>query len=156
MALPQLLSGARGVLTVIGLNGSKTIAFITDVSVAVTNNVRAVHTFGAPNARSTEPLSTSCNVSIGRVVPLNRGDGSAVDSSAVAMGIEPLLNQLVSAEDIQVQLQDSVTGATVANVLNCRFTGRTLNVSAGNLASERITLIGIYDAASGNAAQIGV
>ena len=153
---PQLFSGARGILTVIGLNGAKTLLFITDVSVSITNNVRAVHTFGSPAARSTEPLSTSCTVSIGRVVPVNTGAGTAVDSSMVAMGIEPLVNQITSAEDLQVQLTDEVTGATLANILNCRFTGRTLNAAAGNLANERVTLIGIYDAASGNSAPIGL
>jgi hypothetical protein len=154
--LPQLLSGARGTLTIIGSAGAKTLGFITDMSITITNNVRAVHTFGAPNARSTEPLSTSCSVSFGRVVPVNSPTGQNVDSSMVAMGIEPLISEITTAEDVQVQLNDSVTGASIGNLLNCRFTGRTLSVAAGGVASERVNMIGIYDAASNNSAVVGV
>jgi hypothetical protein len=153
---PQLFSGSRGIMTVIGLNGTKTLLFITDLSISVTNSVRAPHTFGSPAARSTEPLSTSCNLSFGRVIPVNTGAGAAVDSSMIAIGIEPLINQLTSAEDVQIMLNDEVTGATVANVLNLRFTGRTMTNAAGNLANERVTMIGIYDSASGNTAQVGL
>lgn len=156
MVRPQLFSGARGKLTIMGLKGAKTIAYITEVSVTVNSNVRAVHTFGAPNARSVEPLSTSCSVSIGRVIPVNTGKGDAVNTSAVNNGIEPLINEMVLAEDIQVQLVDRITGVTIANVNNCRFTGRTLTVGASNVATERITLVGIYDAANGNTANVGL
>jgi hypothetical protein len=150
---PQLFSGARGKLII---NGTTTIAYVTEVSVTVNSNVRAVHTFGAPNARSVEPLSTSCSVSIGRVVPVNKPTGEAANTSAINNGIEPIINQMLYAEDISVELQDSITGATIASVKNCRFTGRTLSVGAGNIASERITLMGIYDSANGNTAQTGV
>jgi hypothetical protein len=156
MALPQLFSGARGQLTIVGLNGAKTFFFITDVTVTVTNNVRAPHVFGRLNAASTEPLSTSVSVSIGRLIPVNNGQGQAVNTSAIAMGIESTINLMLGSEDIEVQLLDSITGTTVADVKNCRFTGRTLSDAAGNLGSERITLIGIYDAAGGNSAQVGV
>lgn len=155
-ARPQLFSGARGKLTIVGLKGTKTIAYITEVSITVNSNVRAVHTFGAPNARSVEPLSTSCTVSINRVIPVNKPDGTAANTSAVNNGIEPLINEMLYAEDIQVQLEDRITGVTIASIQNCRFTGRTLSVGANNVASERITLVGIYDSANGNKANIGV
>jgi hypothetical protein len=143
---PQLFSGARGELKING----EVIAYVTEVSVTVNANVRAVHTFGAPNARSVEPLSTSCSVTIGRVIPVNKPDGSSVNTSSIQNNIEPIINQMLFAEDIQVELQDRITKVTVANVKNCRFTGRSLSVGSGNIASERITLMGIYDAANGN------
>lgn len=143
--VPQLFSGARGQLLVDG----KLIAFVTDVTVNIQANVRAVHTFGAPNARSVEPLSYGASVTIGRVIPLNDPSGNPVDTSTISAnfnGIEPVVNQMLLAEDIEITLQDSLTGQTVADVRNCRFAGRTLSLSAQQIASERIQLVGIFDA----------
>ncbi len=153
MAQPQLFSGARGELKI---NGN-TIAYVTDVSVNVTANVRAIHTFGAVNARSVEPLSTSVSVSIGRVIPVNKPDGSAVNTSAIASGIEATIAAMLTAEDISVSLHDKVRGTVVADVKNCRFAGRSLNTAAQQIANERINLVGIYDASGGNTPdQIGI
>lgn len=153
MARPQLFSGARGLLKIDG----RTLAFVTDVTVNVTANVRPVHTFGAPNARSVEPLSTGVSVSIGRVIPVNKADGSAVNTSDIAVGIEPIISLMLAAEDITVSLEDKLTGVTVGDVKNCRFAGRSLNLAAQQIAQERIQLIGIYDAAGGQTPdQIGL
>jgi hypothetical protein len=151
---PQLFSGARGILQVNG----QTIAFITDVSVSIQANVRAVHTFGAANARSVEPLSYGCNVTIGRVIPVNTTAGAAVDTSTISPafnGIEPVISQMLYAEDIEISLLDSITNQTVADIRNCRFSGRTLNLSAQQIANERIQLVGIYDAKDNTPDQIG-
>lgn len=142
---PQLFSGARGSLKI---NGT-TKAFVTDVTVTVQSNVRPVHTFGASNARSVEPLSTGVSVSIGRVYPVNTTTGDPVNTSNVAEGIEPVISLMLAAEDITVSLQDKLTGVTVADVKNCRFASGTTSVSAQQIAQSRIQLIGIYDAAGG-------
>lgn len=143
---PQLFSGARGEIKVDG----KTIAYATDINVNIAASVRAVHTFGSPNARSVEPLSVGATVSIGRVFPVNKPDGTPVNTSDIAIGIEPVISQMLASEDLTVTLTDKLTGITVANVQNCRFAGRSLSLSAQQLAQERIQLVGIYDAAGGN------
>lgn len=140
---PQLLSGARGEILI----GNKVLAYVSDVSLDAPQNVRAVHTFGAVNAKSVEPLQAGpCTVTIGRVVPVNSSTGTAVDSSAIAEGIEPVIGQMLTADDITVNLKDKITGQTYASVRNCRFAGRQLSVSASQLAQERLQLMGIYDA----------
>jgi hypothetical protein len=143
---PQLFSGARGLLAVDG----RVLGFVTDVSVNIQANVRPVHTFGAPNARSVEPLSTGASLSIGRVFPMNKPDGSVVNTSDIVLGIEPIINLMLASEDISISLTDKITGRVVADVKNCRFAGRSLNLSASQIAQERIQLVGIYDAAGGN------
>ena len=141
---PQLLSGARGKVVVNG----QTLAFITDISIDAPAQVRAVHTFGSVAARSIEPLSAGpCTVTLGGVVPANKPDGTRVDSSPIGLGIEPVLQQLLVADDIRVELMDKITGATYASVRNCRFQNRSLSLGASALAQQRITLMGIYDAA---------
>lgn len=151
--LPQLLSGARGKITV---NGAP-IAFVTNVSVSRNHNVQPVHTFGAPNARSIEPLSYSCSVSIGTVIPVNDGSGKAVDSSFIGLGIVPTIQLMLQSEDVTVDLLDNITGATIASIRNCRPTSDSLSLPAAGLASGSLQLVGIYDAAGGSApTQLGL
>jgi hypothetical protein len=139
---PQLLSGARGEVRANG----KVLAYVTDISVEAPQSVRGVHTFGAINARSVEPLMAGpCSVSIGRVIPMNKADGTPIDASMISEGIEPTLQQMLIAEDITIDLIDKVTGKTFASVRNCRFAGRSLGLSASQLANERVHLMGIYD-----------
>ena len=139
---PQLLSGARGEVRVNG----KVMAYVTDVSIDAPQSVRPVHTFGAANARSVEPLSAGpCTVSLGRVIPLNKADGTPIDSSMIAEGVEPTIQQMLVADDITIDLLDKITGKTIASVRNCRFAGRSMSLSASQLANERISLMGIYD-----------
>jgi hypothetical protein len=152
---PQLFSGARGQLFV----NNTLIGFVTDVSVNVQANVRAVHTFGAPNARSVEPLSYGVNVTIGTVVPVNKPDGSPVDASPISAafgGIEPVISQMLLAEDITITLQDKLTNQTIAQVRNCRFAGDTLNLAAQQIANRRIQLVGIFDAVDNTDDGIGL
>lgn len=150
---PQLYSGARGQLKI---NGGTAIAFITDVTINVQANVRAVHTFGAANARSIEPLSYGASVTIGRVIPINRTDGTPVNTSDVQLGIEPIITQMLAAEDITVSLYDSISGVLVSEVRNCRFAGRSLNLSSQQIAQERIQLVGIFDAKDNTSEAIGL
>lgn len=142
---PQLFSGTRAKLVIAG----KPLGFITDISVNVDANVRGVHTLGAPNARSVEPLSIACSASFSRVIPVGQ-PGAAIDSSMIAMGIEPLIGQLTTASDITLLLTDDVTGNVVASINNCRFAGRSMNASAGQIATERVNLVGIYENGNGN------
>lgn len=148
---PQLLSGARGQIKVAG----KVLAYVTDISIDMPHSVRPVHTFGAPNAKSVEPLQVGpCTVSLGRVIPVNDSSGAAIDSSAIHEGIQPTIALMLTSDDITVELMDKVTGVTYASVRNCRFMGRSISMSASQLATERLQLMGIYDAGrvSGGAA----
>jgi hypothetical protein len=146
---PQLLSGARGLLYI---NNLRLIAFVTNVSVNRQASVRAVHTFGSPAARSVEPLSTGVSLTIGKVIPMNTPSGGAVNTSDIAMGIESVITDMLTASDITVTLLDQVTGQIVSDVRHCRFSGGSMNLSAQQLAQGSISLVGIYDAAGGQVA----
>jgi hypothetical protein len=151
--VPSLHSGARGKILVNG----RPMAFVTNVSVNVSHRVQPVHTFGAPNARSVEPLSYSCSVSLGTVVPINDASGNPVNTSAIAYGLEPLIQLMTTAEDVTIEILDTVTNRSVASVRNCRFTSRSFSLAASSLANANLNLVGIYDAASGNApTQLGL
>jgi hypothetical protein len=148
---PMLASGARGKLLI----GGKAVAFITNVNVSRSDIVRVPHTFGAYHGRSTEPLSYSVSVSIGAVMPINDQDGKAVNTSAVASGIAPVIQQMATSEDVTIELQDKPTGATLTSVRNCRFTGEQMGLSAQQLGSRNWSLVGLYNSVDGSPDQLG-
>ena len=151
MASPQLLSGARGVLKV---NNNAAIAFVTNVNVNRQANVRAVHTFGSPAARSVEPLSTGVSLNVGKVIPMNSTTGGSIAdrTSDIGIGVEAVISQMLTADDITITLMDSVTDQTVSDVRHCRFAGSSLNLSAQQLAQGSFSMVGLYDQAGGQVA----
>jgi len=125
-------------------------AYITDFSVSVQENVRQVITFGSPAARSIEPLSTSCSVRIGRVIPLNNADGTPVNAGVHQEGLVPTIQDMITAEDMTIEMIDKVTGAVLASVRNCRPTGHTLSMAGAAIGTQNLTFVGIYDSAGDN------
>jgi hypothetical protein len=149
--VPMLASGARGKLVING----KPVAFITNVNVSRNDIVRVPHCFGSYHGKSTEPLSYSVAVSIGTVIPINDQDGKAVNSSAAATGVAPLLQSMATSEDVSVELIDKPTGATLKAVKNCRFTGEQMGLSAQQLGNRNWSLVGLYSTDDGAPDQLG-
>lgn len=150
---PQLLSGARGLI----LNGTNILAITTDITINVRHNVRPTYVLGDMNAAAIDSITYDVDVSIGRVIPMNSAHantdlpagtvtGSNAEISAISVGLEPVLATMISANDINIILQDRVTGATIGSVQGCRFSGRSMSTNATDIASERLNFVGIYDA----------
>lgn len=157
MASPQLLSGARGLIQALNTDTGQfeTLAFSTDITVNVRQGVRQTYVVGRMNPGAIDSLTYDVDVSIGRVVPVNKtatGEGpvtadSARQSTATALGIglEPLIQTFIESEDISIAVQDKVTGVYISSVRNCRFSGRSLGINANDIAQERLNFVGIYD-----------
>ena len=157
MASPQLLSGARGLIQLFNPDTKQfeTIAFSTDINVNIRAAVRPTYVMGRMNAGAIDTLMYDADVSVGRVVPVNAPDaalnaGSVAPrpetATAIQAGLETAINLMVSANDLNFALQDKVTGAYVASVKGCRFSGRNFTMNAGDIANERLNFVGIYDA----------
>jgi len=156
---PQLLSGARGLIQRLNTETGEfeTVAFATDINVNVRQSVRPTYVVGRMNAAVIDSLNYDVDVSMGRVVPVNASNAAfdqgsnpqlaprADGASALSQGLEPLINTFVSSEDLTIALQDKVTGQYISAVRNCRFAGRSLGTNAGDVASERLNFVGIYD-----------
>lgn len=167
MSNPQLLSGARGII----FQGQTALAVATDISVNVRQSVRPTFVVGDMNAVAIDSLAYDVDVSVGRVIPVNtaqanasststppvtgtngpnagsfEGQTTATAISAIGLGLEQVIATMVSASDIVIALQDRVTGAFIASVQGCRFSGRTQSMNANDIANERLTFVGIYDA----------
>jgi hypothetical protein len=154
MSNPQLLSGARGVI----FKGQTALAVATDITVNVRHTVRPTFVLGDMNAAAIDSLSYDVDVSVGRVIPVNTQNadagaanrpavaGSNAEISAVSLGLETVIAAMTSSSDITIALQDRVSGAYIASVQGCRFSGRTQSMNANDIANERINFVGIYDA----------
>ena len=167
MSKPQLLSGARGLIQKKDKDGNVVnLALATDISINVRENVATTFVIGSLNPVALDPTAVDVDVSIGRVVPVNRidaaeqGDGLAADSSqmtAISLGLEHEINQSLTSDDITIAIQDKITGKFIASVHNCRFAGRSMGSGAEDVASERLNFVGIYDSGyeGENSADIG-
>jgi hypothetical protein len=173
---PQLLSGARGLISLAASDGTnRTLAIILDVTVTVRAGVRDTFVMGALNALSLDPTAIDVDVTLGRCIPVNAsgtlstppsggtlsggaspgGSQSNVTASgdgvtAIDLGLEELILSTLSTNAVDITLTDSITGLVISSVRQCRFTGRTLSLNAGDVANERLNFTGIYD--SGTAA----
>lgn len=164
-AKPQLLTGARGLIQKLVDNNYQTIAFATDISVNVRHGVRPTYVVGRMNAGAIDSLTYDVDVSIGRVIPVHKNGANAADGiefdektgkitetsttavhTAIGAGLERIITEIVSADDLVIALEDKVTKKKVANVIGCRFAGRGFNSNAGDLSNERLRFVGIYDA----------
>jgi hypothetical protein len=163
--LPQLLSGARGVIQKSNptTGALETICYATDINVNVRVGVRTSYVMGRMNGAANDSLSYDVDVSLGRVIPMQSSDGSAPGTpwvpptangqkgmteapTAVASGLEPIIKLITSTPDLTIALFDQVTGQYVNSVIGCRFAGRTEGTNAGDVGSERLNYVGLYDA----------
>lgn len=157
MARPQLLSGARGVIKRYNpaTQSFEPIAFATDITVNVRVGNTPTYVMGRMNAGAIDPTSYDVDVSIGRVIPMNAPNAQASNApslaprsqtvTAIGVGLETVVSQMVSAEDIVIAIQDKVTGKYVSAVRGCRFAGRGLRSGATDVGAESINFVGIYD-----------
>lgn len=179
---PQLLSGARGIVSVTYRDDSgnaftKTLAVALDISVNVRESVRETYVMGELNPVALDPVAIDVDCSIGRVIPVNRIDapsGTSTDltadasgtslnpkvnqtvnsktsaASAIQLGLEETINRILSHDTIDIEIKDKITGATIAMVKEARFAGRSISTGAGDVASERLNFVGIYDKGYGS------
>lgn len=160
MANPQLLTGARGLIQRYDPDKGDyiTIAFATDITVNIRQGVRTTYVVGRMNAGAIDSLTYDVDVSIGRVIPVseslpefNEGGNPQIPSTsqnitAIDLGLEKFVASMNTSEDLQISLQDKVTGQYVSDVKGCRFAGRSHNTNAGDITRERLNFVGIYDA----------
>ena len=134
------------------------LAFATDITVNIRHTVRPSYVVGEMNAKFIDSLMYDVDASVGRLIPVSR-DGAPIDTSAHALEVEArtggqhetgqpdqYLDDLIFTGELNIMLQDRITGKFIANVKGCRFSGRTLNTTSNDVANERLNFIGIYDA----------
>ena len=153
---PQLLSGARGKISFKAPSGElRVLGFVTDVSISENEGLRPTFVVGSMNAVTIEPLSIDVSVSIGRIMPINKADGSSLDKiTATDHEFEASINAILSLESCEVTIEDKnpadlANPKIIASIKYCRFAGRSQSLSSGDVASERYNFVGLYDGGRG-------
>jgi hypothetical protein len=153
---PQLFSGARGKVTFKSPSGEmKILGFITDVSVSENEGLRPSFVVGSMGPVTIEPLSYDVSVSVGRIMPINKPDGSPMDKyTAIDHEFEASINAILALESCEIILEDKnpadpTNPKIIAAIKYCRFAGRSQSLSSGDVASERYNFVGIYDGGRG-------
>jgi len=154
---PQLFSGARGKISFKDSDGQETVlALVTDVSIQESAGLRPTYVVGAEGPITIEPLSMDVTASIGRIVPINKPDGSARDQiTSIDYKFEEVMSSITQREHVEITIYDtkSKDGEKIlASVKYARFAGRSTSMSSGDTASERYNFVGILDAGYGGTA----
>jgi len=159
-----------------------TLAIATDISINVREQLRPSYVIGELGPLSIEPLSLDVDCSIGRLVPVNVGavaQGAAPNqvpqplpgrqpadaapsqlssaATAIDLGLEERLDQILNSNSLEIVIYDKFMGngndlKTVSVIKEARFTGRSMSVSSGDVAQERLNFVGIWDAGADNQA----
>jgi len=153
---PQLLSGARGKISFKTPTGElKVLGFVTDVSISEQEGLRPTFVVGSLNAVTIEPLSMDVSVSVGRVMPINKTNGDILDKvTAIDHEFEAAMNAILSLEHCEITIEDKNPSdpsnpLILASIKYCRFAGRSMSLSSGDVGSERYNFVGIYDGGRG-------
>lgn len=153
---PQLFSGARGKITFKTPGGElKVLGFVTDVSISSNEGLRPSFVVGSMNPVSIEPLSIDVSVSVGRIMPVNKTDGSILDKyTSIDHEFEASVNAILSLDHLEITLEDKnpadpTNPKIIASIKYCRFAGRSQSLSSGDVASERYNFVGIFDGGRG-------
>lgn len=170
---PQLFSGARALISYENSAGKIIpMAIATDVSVNTRDNIRPSFVVGQLGPISLEPLSIDVDCSIGRLIPMN-GAGKTGDETglpgrqpsedgppgdlkgkslvtAMDLGLEERINQILTADSIKITIVDSITNKTIAVVREARFSGRSMSLNSSDIGNERMNFVGIYDSGYDN------
>jgi hypothetical protein len=173
---PNLFSGARGEIQFTRTDASgkaitTTLAFVTDVSISVSQNLRPSFVIGEIGPKSIEPLGSDANASIGRIIPINQTAPATTaatntatatpaatgtkpparaDMNAIELGLEPITNQLLSSDTVEIVIYDKGSQADGKNIAigslkYARFAGKSMSMSSTDLATERYNFVGIWD-----------
>ena len=152
--LPQLASGARGIVSYRTADGSvKVLGLALDISVNLAEGVQQTFVMGSYNAPGIDPISVDCTGSVSRVVPVNSSSSTQADQSqisAIDLGLQQQIQNVLSSQSVEVTVRDRVTDRVLGSIKEARFSGRSLSMGAQSLMTERLSFVGIWDGSYNN------
>ena len=156
--LPQLLSGARGVISYKLADGTvKILATALDVNINVAEGQQQTFVLGSYNAPSIDPTGIDVTGSVSRVIPVNLpASASQVspDLSAIDLGLQQQIQNVLISQAVDVTLTDRITDKVMGSIREARFSGSALNEGAQSVATQRISFVGIWDAGYNGTEQV--
>lgn len=127
----QTSSGAR---VVFKLNGTK-VAFANAVNYTLANAYQPVDILGQLEPAEYGPTGHTVNFTCTMFRVSNK--------DAVAQGLRPLLQQILTAEGLTVTLEDKISGKTIMQVEDVKCTQEDFNIDARSLGQLTLSFVGI-------------
>ena len=151
---PQLLSGARGVISVTDADGNENIlGMVLDISINPVYGQQQTFVCGAFNATSIDPVSMDISGSLSRVIPISMAGQPTTPNpkfSAIDLGLMQSIQNALKAKSVVITLRDKITDKVMGSIRECRGSGESLSGSAQNLFTARTNFIGIFDGSYDN------
>lgn len=127
----QVVTGARAVFII---NGQK-VAFASGVNYNINHNTTPIDVLDKP-----EPEEHAV---VGYSVDMSCTTFRVPDQSPISTGIQPKLQDILTAPSKTVEVQDSITGKTLLFIEEVTFTGRSGSFDARGVWSETWNFVGI-------------
>lgn len=142
--IPKVMTGARAILKIKGGAGQppRMVAMATNVGYRVAIPHSPINVLGRYTAAGFEPLGMDVTVNCG-VLRFPKSGGSGNSPASTAQGIQPKLQEIMTFEDLQIEIIDRKTNDTIALVARARLTDRGGNMGARDLLAENWTFVGV-------------
>jgi hypothetical protein len=139
MSLPKIMSGARAIFRV----NNKVVAFATNVNYTVSHPHQAISVLGRYSAARHEP--TGVEVSFGcSAMRFTAAGGKGNSPQAAATDrLMPRLQDILSTDELMVEIVDRATDQTLLMVSRARMTQRSGSMGSRDLLSESWTFVGV-------------
>lgn len=123
--MSQTFTGVRAIFKIQG----KQVAFASDVNVTVNHAMQPIETL--------DRLDVVEHAEIGYTVDMSCGTFRVAGASAIQLGIQPILEEILIQPELMAELQDKIAGVTVARLVGVKMTSRGLSVNARGVATEQ-------------------
>lgn len=128
--MSQTITGARAVFTI---NNTK-VAFASDCNYTWNHNVQPVEVL--------DQLTVAEHAEIGMTIDFSCTQFRVARKSAVSLGFQPKLNDLLNQPELVVTISDRVSGEVLLTVSGVKLTSRSGTVNARGVWTETLNFVG--------------
>lgn len=123
-----------GVRAIFKIQGTQ-IAYASNASYTINHALQPIETLD-----NLAPLEYA---EVGYSVDFNCSSFRVANKSAVSLGIQPVLETILTQPELTVELQDRVTGLTLLRVIGVKMTSRAGTVDARGVSTETWNFVGL-------------
>jgi len=128
----QVSSGAKLTLTI----GGAVVAYASNCNYTLNYNHQPIEVFGETTVNEYTEL--------GITVEFSAAYFRVNKQAAMSLGIMPKISAFLQTPELVMTIQDSVSGATLANVSGVKVISRAGSVDARGVFSETLNMVGRY------------
>jgi hypothetical protein len=139
MALPLIMSGARAIFRI----NNRVVAFATNVNYTIGIPHQAVNVLGRFSTARNEPIGSEVSVGCTSMrFTKSKGNGNSPQKKG-ADNIMPRLQDILSSEELSIEIIDRATDETLLMVSRARMTQRSGSLGSRDLLSEGWQFVGV-------------